>query len=416
MLAILVMSDTEAIQAGRNPANLDNNELYSEQILELEPVGANQANIVWEWNIKDHLIQDFDNTKDNFGVVADNAQLLDINFLNGNSPVNNWLHFNSIQYNEQRDQIVISSRKMSELYIIDHSTTTAEAATSSGGTYGKGGDLLYRWGNPEAYGNGLSTDRKLFGQHTPYFIPESYPNGGKIMTFNNGIDRTPSYSQVDIISPPESSLGIYDYTLNTAYLPNATDYTYDQIPSSGVSDFFTSIVSNAQQLPNGNILICEGRKGYFFELNTNDEKVWEYISPINRNNGTTIAQGDPAPTQSSNLTFRAIKYPLDYTAFNGRDLTPNGTLELNPDFTPCNNLSVDDYEQSIINIYPNPSNGVFNVNSLDGIDKIEAYNTLGKKVYETITSNVNLSEQANGLYFLKIYSNSNVVSKKVIKN
>ncbi|WP_299115356.1 aryl-sulfate sulfotransferase [uncultured Winogradskyella sp.] len=414
MLAISVMPEAEAIQSGRDPSNIQDGELYSETILELQPVGTNQANIVWEWDIRDHLIQDFDNTKDNFGVVADNPQLLDINFLNGNSPVNNWLHVNAIQYDALRDQIVISSRKMSEIYIIDHSTTTAEAASGSGGTYGKGGDFLYRWGNPEAYGNGTSTDRKLFGQHTPYFIPAGLPNEGKIMLFNNGIDRLPSYSQVDIISPPESSLGVYDYTPNTAYLPNSTDFTYDEMPSSGVSDFYTPIVSNAQQLPNGNILVCEGRDGLFFELNSLNEKVWEYINPINSNNGTSTTQGDPAP--NVNLTFRAIKYPLDYAAFTSRDVTPNGTVELSPDFTPCNNLSIEDNQLSIVNIYPNPSNGIFNINSKLNIDKVEVYNTLGKKIYDTKLSKVNLSEQIDGIYFLKIYSDSKVISKKIIKN
>lgn len=72
MLAVTTMKQAEAIQAGRDPNNLTQEKLFNEQILELKPVGANGANIVWEWNIKDHLIQDFDATKDNFGVVEDN--------------------------------------------------------------------------------------------------------------------------------------------------------------------------------------------------------------------------------------------------------------------------------------------------------------------------------------------------------
>src|SRR5690606_24076113 len=83
ILAATIMSNAEAIQAGRNPAQLVDGNLFNEQVVELQPIGTNTANIVWEWNIKDHLIQDFDATKDNFGDVANNPQRLDINFLNG---------------------------------------------------------------------------------------------------------------------------------------------------------------------------------------------------------------------------------------------------------------------------------------------------------------------------------------------
>ena len=48
----------------------------------------------------------------------------------------------SIDYNEDLDQIVISSRNMSEFYVIVHSTTTEEASGHSGGNCGMGGDIL----------------------------------------------------------------------------------------------------------------------------------------------------------------------------------------------------------------------------------------------------------------------------------
>ena len=101
MLAVSTITQTEAIQAGRNPSQIDEGKLYNEQILELQPVGLSDANVVWEWNIKDHLIQDFDLTKDNFGVVENNPQLLDINFLESDEGNANWLHVNSIQYNDR---------------------------------------------------------------------------------------------------------------------------------------------------------------------------------------------------------------------------------------------------------------------------------------------------------------------------
>ncbi|EDP72112.1 hypothetical protein FBALC1_13462 [Flavobacteriales bacterium ALC-1] len=412
MLAATVINQTDAIQAGRNPLFLPDNEIYNEQILELEPVGTNQANIVWEWNIKDHLIQDLDNTKDNFGVVEDNPQLVDINFFNGLNGANNWLHINSMQYDETLDQIVLSSRHLSEVWVIDHSTTTAEAATNSGGTYGKGGDLLYRWGNPQAYKQGTVNDRKLFGQHYPHFIPSGLPNEGKIILFNNGFQRTPSFSQVDIITPPVVSPGVYQYTPNTAYGPVNSDYTYTDL-SSDPSEFYTAILSSAQQLPNGHILVCEGIDGNVFELDASDNKVWEYINPIHNVTGNTTNQGDPP---NGSRLFRAIKYPTDYPGFNGRDLTPGIPLEGNPDLTPCNNLSVSDFENSIVNVYPNPTKDIIYVSSINTIDKIEVYNTLGHKIKETHNKYVNLAKQASGIYFLKIYSQNSTISKKILKH
>ena len=87
---------------------------------------------------------------------------------------------------------------MNEIYIIDHSTSTAEAATSSGGIYNKGGDFLYRWGNPQAYRQGDQNDQKLFGQHYPHWIPDGLADAGKLILFNNGFSRTPSFSEVFI--------------------------------------------------------------------------------------------------------------------------------------------------------------------------------------------------------------------------
>jgi len=413
ILAATRMINAEAIQAGRDPNFLTETDLYNEQLIEVTPVGFNNANVVWQWNVKDHLVQDFDNTKDNFGDIGLSPGKLDINFLNGGNGGSNWLHFNSIQYNSILDQIVISSRNLSEIYIIDHSTTTAEAATNSGGIYGKGGDFLYRWGNPQSYNQGTETDRKLYGQHYPYVIETGLTDEGKIMLFNNGNGRNPLFSEVYILNPQTDSPGFYSYTTGTAYGPTNLDYTYkDPVEPN---DFFSAILSSAQRLPNGNTLICEGINGRFFEITPSEDIVWEYISPVRSDSGALLTQGDN-PSDFVNTSFRALKYASNYAAFTGRDLTPGNPIELNPDLTACNNLSTIEFSNTVVTIYPNPTKDKIFINSQAIITKVEVYNVLGSKVDETNTNTIDLSKKTNGIYFLRIQSEYGVVSKKVIKN
>lgn len=306
----------EAIAAGRDSTLLGAG-IWSEKLVEIQPVGTNSANIVWEWHAWDHLIQEHDNTKGNFGSIVSNPQLLDVNYRAQVGP--DWLHFNSIDYNLDYDQIMFSSRQLDEIYIIDHSTTTAESASHSGGIYGKGGDFLYRWGNSEAYGFPGTQNHQLFGQHNAHWIPSGNPNAGKIMIFNNGNGRTGgNYSSVDIINPVNSS-GNYDQTL--PFGPNAAEWSYHDTPSSS---FYSAFISGAQQLINGNVLICNGMKGEFFEVDPLGNKVWRYINPV----GNSILTQGTTPT--ANSVFRCTFYPDSYSGFSGKTLTPLGLIEQNP--------------------------------------------------------------------------------------
>ncbi|MFD2551818.1 aryl-sulfate sulfotransferase [Bizionia sediminis] len=407
VLAVTTLNRQEAIQAGRNPALLSDNKLFNPQIRELEPVGTNQANIVWEWNLKDHLIQDFDSSKDNFGVVANNPQRLNINYLNNNNPEANWMHINSIQYNAQLQQIVFSSRRLSEIYIIDHSTTTEEAAGSTGGIYGRGGDFLYRWGNPAAYNKGTDADQKLFSQHFPHWIPDGFTDANKLIVFNNGNRR--GFSSVDIINPVQTSPGVYAYNETIGYLPEIPDWIYqDPMPSN----FFSAILSSGQRLPNGNTLICDGDSGYFFEINPNKEIVWEYINP---DTSTGIVSQGNVPTASNNV-FRATKYALNYPAFIGHDLTPGLPVELNPDLSNCTLLGTPHFVENKPAVYPNPTSGVVHIKSDNPIKNLQVYNAYGKLVATKTNSNrLNLESFASGLYIINITTKKGTFQQKIIK-
>ena len=192
-------TQAEADQAGRTNAN---GMVWAEKIVEIQPDFVNGGGtVVWEWHVWDHLVQEVDNTKDNFGVVANSPELVNINYNPTNGP--DWLHINGVDYNAELDQIVLSVFTFGEIWIIDHSTTTAEAAGHTGGNTGKGGDLLYRWGNPQAYQQGNANNQQLFRQHHANWITDGLPDEGMIMVFNNraGTPMAINYSAVNIIDP-----------------------------------------------------------------------------------------------------------------------------------------------------------------------------------------------------------------------
>ena len=266
MIAWEYKTRDEAIAAGRNPENINIFGMWPDHIIEVEPIFPEGGNIVWEWHAWDHLIQDFDPTKDNYGVVADHPELIDINL--GKQAID-WLHTNSIYYNKRFDQIVLSSALMNEIWIIDHSINTTEAA-------GPGGDLLYRWGNPQNYHRGDETDQKLFWQHDARWIENGYPGEGHITLYNNYCYRR-NYSSVLEIVPPVDENGNYILEPDSAYGPEEPIWVYTGDP---LDSFFSIKMSGAQRLPNGNTLICSADQARFFEVTPEKETIWEYFNPF----------------------------------------------------------------------------------------------------------------------------------------
>jgi hypothetical protein len=300
MIAWEWKSAAEAIAAGRNPG-LVTDELWPDHIIEVEPTGASGGNIVWEWHVWDHLIQDYDSTKENYGIVADHPGLIDINF----SERVDWNHINSVDYNQGFDQIILSVHAFSEIWVIDHSTTTEEAAGHAGGNSGKGGDILYRWGNPQAYRAGGEADRKFFRQHDAGWIESGLPGEGNILVFNNGPGRPGGdYSSVDEFVPPVDSNGTYYLAPDSAYGPENQIWTYT---AENPGDFFALNLGGAQRLPDGNTLICDGPHGIFFEVTPEGDIVWEYVNLF--------------PNPNGNNTFRVLRYAPDYPGLE--DLFPN---------------------------------------------------------------------------------------------
>jgi len=318
MIAWERISAADAIAAGRDPNLLPENELWPDKVIEVDPSGQ----VVWEWRGFDHIVQDFDSTKPNYGRPVDYPGRIDLNHVINYGEAD-WHHSNSLDYNPQLDQVMLSVRSYDELWVIDHSTTTQEAATSSGGRSGRGGEILYRWGNPEAYGAGGPADRRLYRQHDAQWIKPGLPGAGHILIFNNGESRPGGHaSSVDEIIPPTpDAQGNYPLQ-GLAYGPAEPVWTYMADPPTSL---FSTFVSGAQRLPNGNTMICAGWVGASFEVTPEREMVFQYRVPLD--NGRVVQQGE-LPTW--NQMFRSPFYLPEFPGFAGRDLTPGETVEGSP--------------------------------------------------------------------------------------
>jgi hypothetical protein len=415
-------SIAEARAAGRRPVN-EPMSIWSEKIVELQPVGTHDAIIVWEWKVWDHLAQSYDPAAPNYDSIPLHPELIDINY--NSMAIQDWLHFNSVKYNPDLDQIVVSNHNWSELWVIDHSTTTAQAATHTGGKSKKGGDLLYRWGNPATYRKGTIANQKLFRQHDPYWIPKGMPNAGKIMVFNNGLNRPGGlYSSVEMITPPYNAFTA-SYSKTLPYLPTTQDWVYT---APVKTSFYSSFISGAQMLSNGNVLVCNGNSGDFFEINVSKEKVWEYINPVN--NIGPVAQG----TKANFSVFRCYFYPNTYSAFNGKNLAPGNPLELNPKPYDCaadtdlNNLTgVAAIPAAAKFTVTNPFSNrlIFKSNARADDMEINLYDITGKLVQqwshvrtetgETVYFDVT-GEIKTGIYMISFQDNNTRYTAKLVKN
>ncbi|MFT5829571.1 MAG: hypothetical protein ACI9D0_000146 [Bacteroidia bacterium] len=267
----------DAIAAGRNPSLISSPTFFPEILIEYQQSGPTTGTEVWRWESMDHLVQDFDPTKPNFGVVADHPERIDINFPPNVITNGDWLHGNSVSYDEQLDQLLFSVPFLNELWIIDHSTTSAEAAGSTGGNSGKGGDLLYRWGNPAAYDAGTSADQKLFNQHGGMFIEPGRPGAGNILVFNNQVPGPVQHSEVWELTRQADAGGNYPLAPGAAFGPAAPTWSY---AAPVVSDFNSGFLSSAQRMPNGNTMVCSGVQGWLFEVDPAGTKVWEYFNTL----------------------------------------------------------------------------------------------------------------------------------------
>jgi len=400
----------QAIAMGRDPQFMEQEGFSPDKIMEYDP---NLDSIIWEWKAWDHLVQDVDPSIDNYGEIAANPRKININYENNFNRAD-WMHLNSIDYHPERDHIMINVPTFNEIWIIDHSTTTEEAATSTGGNSGYGGDLLWRWGNPAAYNKGTAGDQKLFFQHDALWslehLDENDSNQDLISIFNN--KRTSSQSSVGIVDAPYNNTS-GNYPIEEGqFLPNDFNFEWTH-PEAEL--MYSTNMSSMQILPNGNYLICAGRQGYSFEYDASKDRiVWEYVTPIRsgfiESQGATINVGD-------NPTFRIRRYPTDYGGFVGKDLEPQSYLELSPNEQFCEDiLPAQDIEILSLDVFPNPASDKLTLRSDKPFSMVKIIDIYGKEITASYTprefTEIDISNLVKGIYFLII---NNKYHQKFVK-
>lgn len=211
----------------------DRETIWSEVIVEIQKTGSEGGNVVWRWHVFDHL--------EELGLDPSQANLED------------WLHLNSIDYSQASNQILVSSRSMNQLWIINKDDGSVATISSVA----------------------------LTGQHDAKWIDDSNA-ASNITLYDNGS----SFSRALELDPEMHSI-LFSYG------------------NSASEFFYSSRISGVQRLGNGNTLICSGVDGLIIEVDSEGNKLREYVSSF----GSASPMG-----QSANL-FRAEKYPTAYTPF-----------------------------------------------------------------------------------------------------
>ena len=309
---LLIVNDfkthEEAESIGFKPTN--DRAIAFQRIIEIEPnLKDGSTRIVWEWDILDHIVQDLYPDRPNYGKPSEHIGKIDVNYVGKSTKFipGSVFHFNAVSYNEERDQILVSNFGTNEIFIVDHSTTTKEAKTDKGGISGKGGDLIYRWGNPNAYGMAGIESRQLFKQHDAAWIPKGIPGKGDISIFNNGVNRKPMYTAYIELELPKLRNSRYQRASNKPFGPMAPAYEFSQFTGDEPEVFFAPFMSGARRLPNGNIFGVSGIVSGMFEVTDKGEEVLRTVPG------------------SRSTFYRAYKFPKDYPAFNSRNLAPLAT-------------------------------------------------------------------------------------------
>ena len=384
-------TQAEAAAAGGEPATPTSRLTGIDYIIEVSMA----KKLVWKWDFLDHTCQSQFPTRPRYVSDVKTAPgKFDVYWLTDNQRpqgqagiVADWVHVNSVDYNDQTGHVVINPKHWSNFIVVDHDKTfvsTTDFAANIAAAAGPDGDIIYRWGNPSSYNAGAAPgwlsegDSQMYGSHNiqwirpylwqrPHLATDNWqdpaaiynnsaalPGAGNFIIFDNGCyNPTRTGSRVLEINPligasgnVESTAGKYIDPLVAGYkaatgnyqrrISKQDVYSYQ---STGMQSFYSSHISGVQRLPNGNTNVMSGNQGLTFEVTPASQIVWQYQYPMGACAGQTAQVAKVVASDSANAfqiddcynknqpsQFRVQRYGADHPAFKGRDMTPGSTL------------------------------------------------------------------------------------------
>ncbi len=251
--------------------------------------------IVWEWVCSDH----FDEI--GFNEEAKNVLARNPGIVGAGGGAGDWMHLNSVSslgpnkwYDSgdgrfHPDNIIWSGRETNVLVITDKKT----------------GKITWQVGPDYVATPALRELGQIIGPHHVHLIPRRLPGEGNVLVFDNG--GRAGYGAPNPGSPTGRHNALRDYSRVIEFDP-VTQKVIWQYPArrpgpggpTGENVFYSSFMSSAQRLPNGNTLITEGDYGRIFEVTTDGETVWEYICPFH------------SKIMSKGKVYRAYRLPYEW--------------------------------------------------------------------------------------------------------
>ena len=227
-------------------------ELEDDRLIELDAAGG----IAWQWRVADHIGE--------FGL---DAKMREAIRRNGTREAYDWFHMNSATYvgpnkwfdaGDKRfdpDNIIISSRQASIVAIV-----------------ARDGSIVWRLGPDFTATPEQAVIRQIIGQHHAHLVPPGLPGEGNLLVFDNG--GASGYGDPSPIAPTGSGI----YARSTSRVLEIDPVTLEVVWTYTAPNFFSTNISGAQRLPNGNTLITEGAPGRVFEVTPEKDIVWEYMN------------------------------------------------------------------------------------------------------------------------------------------